>query len=118
MLSYRKWKKQGQGERRAFWFCGERRTESAVYIAEKLLEYIRQFGIRQKIGLFFVADDAEMQKKQGGLGKGLGSETLAKKKKYPCDTYSDIDLKTQESECLFLESILPLWCADVHLCSV
>lgn len=80
VLSYRKWEKQGQGDRRAFWFCGKRRMESAVYIAEKLLEYIRQFGIRQKIGLFFVADDAEMQKKQGGLGKGLESETLAKKK--------------------------------------
>lgn len=41
---------------------------------------------------------------------------LLLRKKYPCDTFSGIGLKTQETEYLFLEKlILPLWCADVHV---
>lgn len=41
---------------------------------------------------------------------------LLLKNKNPCDKYSDIGLKTQELECMFLENlIVPLGCADVHL---
>lgn len=72
--------------------------EGAVYIAEKLPENIRQFGIRQKFGPFFVADDAEMQKKQGVLVMRREVKLLPRLKKYSCDTYSDTGLKTQESE--------------------
>lgn len=90
--------------------------EAAVYIAEKLPENIRLFGIWQKFGPYFVAGDAETRE----FGNGLRSKSLTKKKKKtkktPCDTYSDIGLKTQESEYLLLENlIVPLWCADVHL---
>lgn len=51
--------------------------EAAVYIAEKLPENIRQFGIWQKFGPYFVAGDAETRE----FGNGLRSKSLTKKKK-------------------------------------
>lgn len=79
----RKMKKQRQGERRTFRFCGKisREGQNVQFILQQ--GYLRILGNLAKICLYFVINDVEMQKKQGVLVMGWEVKLLLRKKNIP-----------------------------------